>query len=84
MKAIPIRNRGGSQGMRAAIKAGLVVAAVFALFIELLPSMHGATPDTSAPSASSRSTETSDFVPTPLPGRSQIDKMETSEPLPTF
>lgn len=84
MKAIPIRSRNRRQGMGAAIKAGVVLAVVAALCLELVPLMHGPAATAAARTTAVPSPAGLDFVPNRLPDRAQIEKMELAEPLPTF
>ena len=83
MKAIPIRSR--RRSVNAAIKAGVVLAVVAALCVELFPLVHGMKTETATAHAFvAPSTPAPDFVPNPMPDRAQLEKMQTAEPQPTF
>jgi hypothetical protein len=85
MKTIPIKRHGRRQGVGTAVKAGIVLAVVAALCVEIFPLVHGMKTETAVAHAFvAPSTPAPDFVPNPMPDRAQLEKMQTAEPQSTF
>ena len=85
MKTIPIKRHDRRQGVGTAVKAGIVLAVVAALCVELFPLVHGMKTEAATPHGfATQSPPAPDFVPNPMPDRAQLEKMQTAEPEPTF
>ena len=85
MKTIPIKSRDRRQGVGTAVKAGIVLAVVAALCVEIFPLVHGMKTESSTAHAFAAPAQpVLDFVPNPMPDRSQLEKMQTAEPELTF
>jgi len=87
MKAIPIKKHGRRQGWSAAVKAGITLAVVAAVFLEVFPVVHSmkSGPETSAVHGPlTPSPPAPSFVPNPMPSPEQLEKMERADPSPTF
>jgi hypothetical protein len=85
MKTIPIKSRDRRQGVGTAVKAGIVLAVVAVLSLEIFPLVHGMKTESSTAHAFAPPAQPAlDFVPNPMPDRAQLEKMQTAEPEPTF
>lgn len=87
MKAIPIKKHGRRQGWSAAVKVGVALAVVAAVFLEVFPVVHSMKTGAETATVQGRLTPSSpapSFVPNPMPSREQLEKMERADPSPTF